>query len=241
MATLSWFFTRIWTWPRNITFVSLLFFPVLVSLGLWQIDRAHIKEALIDTKATHASLPAITNQLPLHTQDVYQRRLELTRGVQWLPLFFLVDNVIHQGTAGVEVVQVTSWQDTVILVNRGWMAFDRNTPNPRIDFSAIDSLQGQVRPWPQPKLALQSAPRLEGEVNLVQNLNYKNIEAFIGRPVWRALVMLADSHPNALTSLPRSDIGLAPLRHYGYALQWFGLACALLALNLWVWWRHAKS
>ena len=101
----------------------MLMLPLLLGLGVWQLDRAQEKAAL------EASWEARQSQPPSPLDPLWGQAPEtlaylpvLLSGVFLRDQYFLLDNRIYGGTFGYEVLGVIRLTNTgeLVLVNRGW-------------------------------------------------------------------------------------------------------------------------
>lgn len=97
---------------------------LLLSLGLWQLNRAEEKRTMLDLAAVSAAAPArplIQYQDTL--ADAAQRYARVTITGVWKPKNqWLWDNRISEGKAGYEVLTpFETLSGLTVLVNRGWL------------------------------------------------------------------------------------------------------------------------
>src|SRR5690606_1971521 len=111
-----------WQPNRGILLFTLLFLPVTLSLGFWQLDRAEEKRALA-AEFQGREVAAKVNMDDLETGGDHQYRRVTATGRFDPDHAILLDNRVRQGRPGYEVVvpfQLAAcgrW----LLVNRGWM------------------------------------------------------------------------------------------------------------------------
>ena len=217
--------------------LALLLMAGFTALGLWQHGRGGEKSTYL--AAWDAALE--TEPAPLRPWQWGDRiqvlhpvsgRLRALPGGRWL----LQDNVRRGAEVGLRAWFVAELEaGRGLLVDAGWLPFDRarglpSLPPPPADFDA----SGLLVPWPGQgiKLAETSWPG-EGEPALLLRLEREEIAADAG-------VRLIDG---VLRLSPEADVGFArdldalpntlpPEKHYGYALQWWGLAAATLVVAL---------
>ena len=233
-------YMRYLRWPYNIILVSLLLVPVLVLLGLWQMDRGQTKEELALRLEQRLRQPPVSGeQLAGEVAPLLWRWVELDGEISWGEEVLLLDNSVYHGRHGVDVFQPAVYRGSFFLVNRGWLAWNRQDAEPRVQLAVPGGISGQLRPWPQAGLQLARSPQLTGMVNLITALDKAAIEAWLGQDLLAGVIYLVAGQPNAFTTGRPVGSGTGAMRHYGYMVQWFGLALALLGLSLWVWLRHS--
>ena len=122
---------------------------------------------------------------------------------------------------------------SLVMVDRGWVALgaDRaDPPNPAAETEA-QRIVGLWRDWPQPGLSFAAAAcSVAGSwPRVVLYPPYAQVACNYEAPVNDGLLLLEEA---ASGGFPRDwqDVGLPPVRHYGYALQWYALALALCVI-----------
>lgn len=212
-------------------------FAMLVGLGTWQMQRLAWKEALIATvderiKSAPRSLPELERQFA-ETGDVDYWPVETTGR-------FLNDRESHflatwRGKSGFFVYTPLELTDgRIVLVNRGFVPFDRKDPETRA--------QGQIAGEAAVK-GLSRNPLAEKPSSLVpdndpgKNVFYwKDLTAMAERaavPRAKLVPFFIDAGPAPNPGgLPIGGVTLIdfPNNHLQYAVTWYGLAAALLAV-----------
>jgi len=205
------------------TVFVLVFLPLTISLGFWQVSRGAQKRAL--EEAYLASLGRLPVAVSAMTRTDFERvRLSGRYGHE----VFLVDNQVRHGVTGYWLIQ--SFYDTsgdTYLVNRGFIAGSAS----RATLPSIDSPPGDVvlvgALWP----FLGLIPVLDDDrwapdwPKRVQRLDIARMaNAVSARPFEIRLEPGAPGVQNAAPFAARLD----DATHRGYAATWFGLAGALL-------------
>ncbi len=200
------------------------------ALGFWQISRFEEKR-LVEGRL-EASLPGSPQSLNAGSA-VFSR--VSAAGYYDASRIFLIDNRIHQGQAGVQVIQAFDDQSGErILVDRGWMPYPERqsppvpTPSPHArveliglllpDFGAGFSLQdpsSEIHEMRSPMLLPQLDVRMMSELAATR----------AGQ-----ILRLRSGEPGALVTKP-FELPMSAQRHRGYAVQWFALALA--AISIW--------
>lgn len=221
---------------RYPTLAFLLLFPLLLSLGLWQLDRAEQKQALLSAQ------DARRNDLPMdlgmvsELEDLDRFRPATASGRFVADRQWLLDNRVHAGQVGYHVYSLFDLDDAhgrALLVNRGWVPLGASRQ------------QLPVLPLPEGKVRIQgrlSRPASVGialgepdyasvsALQVVPYLEVKRVAAAIGRELLPMVLELDEGQPGALTEDPLTATQITPEKHIGYAVQWFGLAAALLII-----------
>lgn len=233
----------------RISLLTLLLLPALVSLGFWQLQRADEKATLSATWEQRRHQPAV----PLTALDqqlpavLAYTPVELT-GRFLQDRYFLLDNRIHGGRFGYEVLGLFEQRDPdlTVLVNRGWIAGDPG----RITLPEIPPVVGEVRVTGHVYVS-PGSPYLLAEQILepgwpkrIQAVEMDKLspaaEASTGAGVYPFPVRINVAAPGALT-VDWKIVNVSPEKHIGYAVQWFSLAVVLGLYyvlrnsNLWQW------
>jgi surfeit locus 1 family protein len=200
---------------------------VFAALGQWQLNRAAEKRALaVDFASVGPALvlPADSRELPR-----YQR--VTARGQYDAAHQFLLDNRIHRGLAGVEILTPLLLESGgTVLVNRGWQPFGATRQAlPDVAVSPeTRTIAGRLDELPQPGLVLD-APPASGWPRLVSYPTADQIESMLGRDLQPRIILLDAAAADGFVrdwSLP----GATPDRHLGYAVQWFAFAATAVAI-----------
>ncbi len=219
------------------TLATLLLLPLLMSLGLWQSNKAEQKQAsqeVYDKREKSELVQIATEAIDL--QSVRFSRVK-ARGYYEPAYQVLIDNQISKGQAGYHVITPLhiSGSNMRILVNRGWVAVgaDRNI------LPVIEIPQGEVEVTgyahdPSGKYLELGKPDIKQESWQIvwQNLNinrYKEAVSFSIHPI----IILLDPSSSAgglVRDWPRPDSRIDV--HRGYAIQWYLLSIALLVIYL---------
>lgn len=153
----------------------------------------------------------------------------------------LLDNRLRNGQAGVEVLQPFYDQASGLwlLVNRGWVAWtDRRSPPTLETPDRVLLLDAWTYLPPPGGLHLADAPA-GGWPRLVTQLDIPALWQAFGRAGLPWEIRLEPGDASFDTDWPL--VSMPPERHTGYAVQWFALATALLALYLYLGVRRARE
>lgn len=215
-----------WAWLLTAAAVALF-----GALGSWQLRRGAAKEAL---RATLANPAAAAERLSASTPP--PRALELRR-VQVTGAYLPDRQLLQDGQSlrqrpGYHVWTPLRLPDgALIMVDRGWIPLDRagfdgTTPAGEV------ALRGFWRALPEPGLRLGEpgpcAPA-PGYPATVLYPTAAELDCLLGQAVLPGLLLLDADLPGGYAR-EWSDFGFPPERHYGYAVQWFALAAAAVAI-----------
>jgi cytochrome oxidase assembly protein ShyY1 len=217
--------------------LALLVAALFARLGFWQLARMHEKQAMLD--AAHV-VAQQRQALPLSAAANVPR----SRDYDWsagsgrfaaLPPV-LLDNQAHDERAGVRAYRVFVPDDAApLLVELGWLPLSgdrRMPPVPRPEGAM--RIAGLLAPPPSAGIATTVVqPQADGTLLTIA----------LDLPLLRRALALPSLAPRVLKLDPAIPLGYArdldvlpntlpPERHLGYAVQWFGLALAVLATAL---------
>lgn len=218
------------TWHPNwrVTLLAALLLPVLLALGGWQLNRADEKAALQAAFEARQRAPAV--QLTAAAEPADYTRVWL-RGRFDNDHQFLLDNRMWRGQYGFQVLApfVTA-EGFEVLVNRGWIAGDpgRRTVPAVPPATGTTTVSGHVYRELSSPLATTAGVSSDGWPKVVQAATPAAVSALLGRPLPSFSVRIDGDAPGAL-AVDWPVINQSPAMHTGYAVQWFGLAVALVA------------
>jgi cytochrome oxidase assembly protein ShyY1 len=238
---------------RNIAFgwvLALLVSALFTRLGFWQLDRMHQKQAMLD--AVHAVLHDRRPQPLAVAADPGHRS-----GYDWsagagrfaaLPAI-LLDNQSREENAGVRAYRVFQpASGAPLLVELGWLPLPGDRRMPAVPMpTATTQVAGLLVPPPSAGIAdAPMAAQADGSL-LALALDLPTLRNTLHLPTLAPRVLKLDpaqrlgagpAYARDLDILPNT---LPPERHLGYAVQWFGLAIAVLATALVVTFRKPRK
>lgn len=208
-------------WP---TLAVALLLPALLALGIWQLERADEKRALLAEFSTARAVA------PVAFDAALPRYARVRVAGRWDPRQFLLDAQVERGQAGYRIFTPLALVDgSRLIVDRGWVAAaaDRATlPDIAIAEAEVE-LEGLLDEFPQPGVRTGSSPdAAEGWPRVVLYPTAETLTAALGVAVQSKLLRLDAEAAGA------GALGFPPERHLGYAVTWFALAATLLVLWL---------
>ena len=204
-------------------------------LGSWQWGRAAQKEALQAALESRGALPAVgaveIAGRPLDDDGLRFRQVRL-RG-RWLDARTVyLENRQMNARPGFVVVTPLQWEGGAVLVQRGWVARD-NDDRTRLPALATPSGEVEVvgRMAPPPARLYEFSAVSTGVVR--QNIDAESFAREIGVALLPGSVQQTDPAPvdGLLRDWPRPAVDTH--KHYGYALQWWGLGVLITGLYVW--------
>ncbi|TBW56492.1 SURF1 family protein [Marinobacter halodurans] len=221
---------RRWQPDWRLWLLAFLLLPVLVGLGIWQLDRAGEKEAMLarwNQQLQSGSWPqaldaGLTDGQPVELRGHYRA------DHQWL-----LDNRTRDGRPGYEVLTLFEPEaGPPVLVNRGWLQAPRRrdelpglvTPRDTV------TIRARVADYPTPPVLEQTRPESDWP-RRVQALHPDEVRQQAPQAIDRLLRLEDPAQPGAY----RADFApnlMGPQTHYGYAAQWFTMAAVLVVLTI---------
>jgi surfeit locus 1 family protein len=205
---------------------ALLGIAALGSLGTWQVRRGLEKQAQFRAFA-RGDAPAVPYGSPLGQARYAHVRVE---GRFDPDHQLLLDNMTHEGRAGYRILTPLRTSLGTVLVDRGWvLAPPRRDEWPPIAVGAdLRSVTGRLDELPQAGIALAAADGT-GWPRRLSYPSLSTVRRVYGRTVDPLILLLDANAPDGYVRDWRPG-GLPPERHFGYAVQWYGLALALFVI-----------
>jgi surfeit locus 1 family protein len=225
-------------WGLVLTGVALAAF---VSLGYWQLGRAHEKQALADSFA--AGSRDTVDATGLGFEDLPRYQQVRLRGSYDSARQILLDNMPSStGRPGYRVLTPFERADGRgwVLVDRGWVPLGATrTELPDVAVAGGErEVLGVLDGLPIPGLRVgpAAAPGASGWPRVMLFPTEADVESALAADVESRIVLLDPNAPDGFARSWRPSLGFGPERHLGYAIQWFAFAVVavvmLIALNL---------
>ena len=222
------------------TIATAIVFPILMSLGFWQLDRAELKQQQLDmytARSEQAPVQLKSNDdiSSLKSEDFRHSSIEVV-GHYESKKSFLVDNRVNKQQVGFYVVTpfIVEQSKKTVLVNRGWIKGNRlrselptfDTTNAKIsikglgyvpseNFFAVDNVKIDTQNYPV----------------VIQNIDFAAIQQAIDLEVYPFILRL---DPNDKSGFVREWLVItsSPEKSQSYAAQWFTMALVVIIIFL---------
>ena len=204
---------------------------ILVSLGLWQLNRADQKAALIaEMEARIFEAPQPLPEALLPDRDRY---LPVTFEGRFLPEHVYVLSARRDSGPGFHLLQAFEGADgRRIIVERGFLPEEARAD---IDFSGASdiALSGNLH-WPRD--TNRHTPEYDAARNLAFGRDVEELAALLGTE--EVLLVLRGSDPAhpVIRPVPVYNVSI-PDPHFGYAVQWFLMAISWAGMTVFFLWR----
>lgn len=212
-------------WKASLTFLLLLL--LVLSLGVWQIDRGYNKKELENTFLERQSQPVKEIKYNEFLESDLYRNVVLEG--KYLEKIFFLDNRIHNGKPGLKVFSpFETTNNNLVLVSRGWIELEDRSKLPTINTTKnVLKVQGVLRPESQDFVLENEEMNNKNNPILLQTVNLSELSNFLGKPLSPYILELSELSESAFVKTWQ-PINLSSFRHFGYAVQWFGLAVVLI-------------
>lgn len=221
---------RQWHFDWRLLVFSGVFLPLLVSLGVWQLNRAEEKQVLLEQWQQEAE--------NLAWQDMVSGDLTSGRPVSLTGMYgsrnWLLDNRTREGAPGYEVLtEFRLLEGPPVVINRGWVQAPRTRAElPDIATpEGIFTLEGRISDYPVPPVLVDQPAAEDQWPRRVQSLSEQAARLEIPELPDRIVRLSGEGQPGAYRADWEPDL-MGPQTHYGYATQWFALAVALTILTV---------
>jgi surfeit locus 1 family protein len=215
------------------TLLTIVLIAMLIALGRWQLRRAEEKRALFDAFAAGADATLL---IDVHTPKVRRYQHVEANGRYDESRQLLIDNMINGGRAGYFVITPFALQGGGwLLVNRGWVPLGASRAvRPAIAVAGdVRRIRGRADNMPSPGIRIGDDAALGGPYPVVADFpTHADVAQLLKESAWAPAAELVLLDPGGSDGYVRSwaPPGFPPMRHVGYAVQWFAMALALFVI-----------
>ncbi|MCG2634328.1 MAG: SURF1 family protein [Gammaproteobacteria bacterium] len=213
------------------TLLGLLLFS---SLGVWQLDRAEQKEALMARYEMMAlEAPLAVNPALAEAGDIQYRPI-VAEGVFRGGHTAFLDNQVYQGRVGYHVLSPLELTPELWLwVDRGWVPADLDREVlPEVTTPVrLQRVIGTAYLPSRPGLTLGESGEGQSWPQRIQRLDLTWLESLSGTPAMPFVLRLGADQPDGFVRA-WSTIAMSADKHLAYAVQWF--LFALIAIVIYV-------
>ena len=219
------------SFKSKILIFAIIFVPITISLGLWQLDRAEEKREII---ANYDEL-LTSEPINLNVKTIYKNWQPITTIGRFKDIVIFEDNAILSGRAGFKIYHLFENGDgSYVFVHRGFI--ERNMVKNNLPL--INTPKG--------KQSLEGSVLIKEDNSFVQDIEESdariiqefNIERLINKfPILKdrylhPFLFNLDIRDNKKFLAIEKPVNMAASKHIGYAIQWFGLCIALIILTI---------
>ena len=223
-----------WNPGWKLTVFVLFFFPILVTLAFWQLDRAEEKRKIIANEQYRRAQPAVAmDQLDEASWASYVSVLltgNFDNGQS-----FLLDNQQYRGSFGYEII--TPFFDLksnqTVLISRGWVqgSLDRSELPELEHITGLQSVEAEIYvPLGKPFLLAEQVME-DTWPKVIQAAEVDKMAASLGQKLFPYVLRLKDNNPGGYER-HWQVVNVPVHKHTGYAVQWFTMAIVLVGLYI---------
>jgi len=219
------------------TLATIVLLPCLISLGLWQLHRAEQKRQLLNMYETRLHQTA---------QPIEQLNAMAVTDIDFLPIeatgefdnqkHILLENRFYKHLLGYQVITPLIIKETgkAVLVNRGWIPRGEMRDHlPKIPpVLGVQRLQGYAKIPEKRVFTLgRKYEKTDRWPRRVQQINLKVLGQQLNMDLY-PFILLLESHQTHGFERDWRPVVVNPVKHTGYAVQWFGLAILLVVIYI---------
>lgn len=214
--------------------------PILLSLGFWQLDRAEIKQQILEQYNRKVTQPAVqlssADKLAvIKPAEIQYANIQAT-GHYDTEHSFLIDNRVHESQVGFYVITpfIIENTDKAVLVNRGWIKANKyRSELPKFSTNSDKMIiRGQAY-LPSRNFFSVDNVKIESQVFpvIIQNIDFAALSEVIMKNVY-PFVMRLDPEDKSGFVRDWKVITSSPQKSQSYAAQWFTMALVVVLLFL---------
>ena len=218
-------------WPTAVALPALL---VLLWLGTWQVQRLEWKNNLIANFESRATAAPIDLPTAPVDGDMEFRRLALTGSFDHSQEVFMTGRT-YEGNAGFHIVTPFTLTDgRVVLVNRGWVSESYREQSKRpFTLTEGETTIAAILRFPGKKgyFVPENEPENGFWFTLVpeQIVGHLGLQDVAETTFYAATVRTSDKIKLPIAARTKTNLRNS---HLGYAVTWYGIACALIGVYL---------
>jgi surfeit locus 1 family protein len=221
------------------TVAYLCLLPLLIALGIWQLERSDEKRAFLELEQRQAASeilhlsPAIED----NPEALRYRKVEV-KGHYNNAHQFLIDNQVSNGKPGYFVLTpfVLEGAAKAVLVNRGWVPLNRDRSIlPDVEIKKLQTtITGRINSFPRVGIKLAGADLPTATwPSVVQVVDSNILAKTLGYPLFQFQIELDKDSQEGFKREWRTSTVMLPEQHTAYAIQWFALALTLTIIFIW--------
>lgn len=213
--------------PLIATVITFIAVVIMFALGMWQLQRAEQKAQRLDSMAKASDSAQIGIAAVLDDLDNMQDmpiRFMATADAQH---YFLLDNKIHQGRVGYQVLVPLDTVSGVVIANFGWVSASHSRDVlPAVEIGINNVVYTGVVSFPTKNSFVTETAKVDGNwPKVLQAVDLEVLQQHYKQPILPFVVKLADD-PKLGFVRKWQAVVMPPEKHLAYAVQWFLLALA---------------
>lgn len=215
---------------------------ILCSLGSWQIARYEDKKERVIQISERQAQGVIEHRMltALNLSDVRDIMINISP-LEYSDKYLWLDNQQSNGQIGFKLVVPVNTEEGWLLVNMGWVKGRKD----RLTLPNIPALEELTKPLTG-AISIPGINRFVTETALndgqfpkvIQQIEISRLGDLIDKPLLP--YMLTVTQPSEDYIRQWTPVVMAPEKHIGYAIQWFGLAIAAFIIYF-IAWRKKRT
>ncbi|CAI8203663.1 MAG: Uncharacterised protein [Glaciecola sp. HTCC2999] len=215
---------------------------ILCSLGSWQIARYEDKKERVIQISERQAQGVIEHRMltTLNLSDVRDVMINISP-LEYSDKYLWLDNQQSNGQIGFKLVVPVNTEEGWLLVNMGWVKGRKD----RLTLPNIPALEELTKPLTG-AISIPGINRFVTETALndgqfpkvIQQIEISRLGDLIDKPLLP--YMLTVTQPSEDYIRQWTPVVMAPEKHIGYAIQWFGLAIAGFIIYF-IAWRKKRT
>lgn len=215
---------------------------ILCSLGSWQIARYEDKKERVIQISERQAQGVIEHRMltTLNLSDVRDVMINISP-LEYSDKYLWLDNQQSNGQIGFKLVVPVNTEEGWLLVNMGWVKGRKD----RLTLPNIPALEELTKPLTG-AISIPGINRFVTETALndgqfpkvIQQIEISRLGELIDKPLLP--YMLTVTQPSEDYIRQWTPVVMAPEKHIGYAIQWFGLAIAAFIIYF-IAWRKKRT
>ena len=214
---------------KSLTIFSTFFVIAFILLGVWQVERAANKLDLLNAFDLEQKSPP--NRLSASSKDWSRVFVD---GIFDVSNQILIDNQIHNGKVGYKIFTPFIFNDSQkVLVDRGWISQGKTRADlPQISFTPKTSRI--VATVTRPELGVLAGSEILSDSwpKVSQTKSVEILSSVFEEPILDMVLVLDPGSARATEYIQIKPFAITPVKHYGYAMQWFTMSIVLFGMFL---------
>lgn len=213
------------------TLMAIVSIVIMFFLGFWQLDRKSIKEQRLEQIEQRKDANILNVREVISDPAAFVDFSVSINGVINGRIFY-IDNRLKDGVAGYEILMPVTSDYGTALVNLGWLAGTGNRSElPSMTLPNKNEFTGVLYMPSDNVMISETNDRYGHFPALLQQIDFVEIEKHLASDVLPFTLRLS-AEENSQFIRDWQVVVMAPERHLGYAIQWFGLGIAGLTIFL---------
>lgn len=211
------------------TIITLVAFVILFRLGWWQLQRAEEKQQELSQINSAQNQRVLTLEAQLRNGNDIQHANVLLTGKMLANKLFYWDNRIKDSAVGYEVIGLLNTNSGLVAVNFGWVpAMQTRDELPPVEIPTQLIEEAAVLSAPRDNVFVKETLTLDSP--WPKRIQQPDLELMAKHAGQKLLPFVAFLEAKGRFKRNFEPVVMPPEKHIAYAIQWFGLALAVLVV-----------